>query len=132
MSKELDDLQALRNQQPSLQMLEGALGCIGDPVVVVGLDFTIAHVNDQTIFVFGYNSQELLGQHINILIPDTLKEIHLQHLEEFRNHPHPRTMKGGIDLTARRKDGSELRCRVQITPYSTEFNSYVCAQIRVL
>lgn len=132
MSEELDQLKALAKQQPSLQMLQGALESLSDPVVIVDISFTLAYANDQAAFVFGYRQHELIGQHINILLPEALKDIHLQHLTEFRNHPHPRAMKGGSELIARRKDGSDIKVRVQITPYSTDFDSYVCAQIRVL
>lgn len=132
MSEELEQLKALSAQQPSLQMLQGALESISDPVVIVDVSFVLTYVNDQAAFVFGYRQHDLVGQHINILIPDALKEMHIKHLSEFRNHPHARAMKGGTELTARRKDGSDVKCRVQITPYSTDFDSYVCAQIRVL
>src|SRR5689334_14312499 len=105
MSEELEQLKALAAQQPSLQMLQGALESLSDPVVIVDINFTLKYVNDQAAFVFGYRQHELVGQHLNILIPDSLRDTHLLHLAEFRNHPHARAMKGGMELTARRKDG---------------------------
>lgn len=132
MSEELEQLKALSAQQPSLQMLQGALESLADPIVIVGTDYGIRYLNEQAELVFGYNRKELLGQHINVLIPDALKESHSSHLAEFRNHPHARAMKGGVDLSARRKDSTEFKCRVQIAPLVTEFDRYVSAQIRVL
>jgi PAS domain S-box-containing protein len=132
MNLELAKLEALTKQQPSLQMFQGALEVISDPIIIVDITFNIVHANSQTMFVFGYKLHELIGQHVNLLIPDTLKEIHSQHLSEFERHPHARAMKGGVELLAKRKNGSELKCRVQIAPYTTEYDSYVCAQIRIL
>lgn len=132
MSEEIEQLKMLSAQQPELQMLQGALESLSDPIVIVDTAYHIRYVNEQAEFVFGYNRKELVGQHINILIPDALKEVHLGHLEEFKNHPHARAMKGGVELSARRKDTTAIRCRVQIAPIVTEFDRYVSAQIRVL
>lgn len=132
MSEELDQLKALSAQQPELQMLQGALESLSDPMVIVDTEYKIRYVNEQAELVFGYNRKDLIGNHINIIIPDSLKSAHSEHLEEFRNHPHARAMKGGAELSARRKDATELKCRVQIAPIVTEFDRYVSAQIRVL
>lgn len=132
MSEGIDELKALAAQQPELQMLQGALESLSDPIVIVNTDYIIRYVNEQAEFVFGYNRKELIGQHINVLIPDTLKSIHLEHLAEFRNHPHARAMKGGVELSSRRKDAAEIKCRVQIAPIITDYDRYVSAQIRVL
>lgn len=132
MSEELDQLKALSAQQPELQMLQGVVESLSDPVVVAGTDYKIIYLNVQAQFVFGYTAAELIGQHINILIPDALKEAHTEHLEEFKRHPHARAMKGGVELPARRKDGTEFKCLIQITPFTTDFGRYVPAQIRVL
>lgn len=132
MSDDLEQLKKLAEQQPELQMLQGTLESLSDPIVIVGTDYKICYVNEQAEFVFDYDRKDLIGQHLNILIPDSLKDIHLKHLEEFKNHPHARAMKGGVELSARRKDGTDIRCRVQIAPIRTDFDRYVSAQIRVL
>lgn len=132
MSNEIDELRILAAQQPELQMLQGALEYLSDPMIIVNTDYSIRYVNQQAEFVFGYSRKELIGQHINILIPDSLKSVHLEHLSEFRNHPHARAMKGGVELIARRRDASDIKCRVQIAPIVTDYDRYVSAQIRVL
>jgi len=132
LSEDIEELKALAAQQPELQMLQGALESLSDPMVIVDTDYLIRYVNQQTEFVFNYGRKELIGKHINILLPDTLKEVHLKHLQEFQDHPHARAMKGGSELRARRKSGSELRCFVKIEPIVTDFDRYVSAQIRVL
>lgn len=132
MGNELEDLKALAAEQPHLQMVLGALESLSDPIVIVDTSYAIQYVNQQAEFVFEYNRAELKGQHINILLPDNLKEAHINHLEEFRTHPHARAMMGGKELTAKTKSGREIRCLIKIEPYPTDYGRYVSAQIRVL
>jgi PAS domain S-box-containing protein len=133
MSEEIDRLKALTAEQPHLQMVLGALESLSDPVVIVDPEnYVIVYVNQQAEFVFGYNREDLKGQHINILIPEARKSAHSEHLEEFRNHPHARSMMGGSQLTAISKTNREIKCLVKIEPYSTDYGRYISAQVRVL
>lgn len=132
MSDELEELRKLSAEQPHLQMLQGALENLSDPMVIVDTAYTIHYVNQQAEFVFDYNRKQLIGKHVNILIPANLREVHLEHLEEFRSHPHGRAMMGGKELTALSSSGREIKCYVKISPFPTDFGRYVSAQIRVL
>src|SRR5687768_9592033 len=78
-----------------------------DAMVVVDTDGAIKFVNGQTELLFGYARQDLLGQHLEVLIPERFRRGHAQHLARFFANPRVRSMGSGLQLFGRRKDGSE-------------------------
>jgi PAS domain S-box-containing protein len=83
---------------------------------IVGIrpDGSIAVVNAMTERIFGYPRAELIGQPLDLLIPDRLRQQHLEHLAEYGTNPAARPMCAGRDLTARRKDGSEFPVEISL------------------
>ena len=79
---------------------------------------------------FGYGIEELLGQSIDVLIPDSRKDRHVEHLRRFFEVPHPREMGVGLDLAGRRRDGIELPIDVSLTPVTLGDDLYVAAFVR--
>jgi PAS domain S-box-containing protein len=92
-----------------------------DPMVVVGSDARIRFANAQTEGVFGYRRADLVGQHLDILIPERLRlrVRHATHLERFFSSPGARPTSSGLELFGRRKDGSELPIEVSSSPLRT-------------
>lgn len=74
-------------------------------LVVANRQGVIIHINPAAVRMFGYTESDLLGQPIEVLIPDHLKKRHKVNREEFSAHPHARPMGMGIDLFGRRKGG---------------------------
>ena len=72
----------------------------------------IALVNGQTEKSFGYSREELLGQPIEVLLPERFRE----RWEEYFGEPAVRSTPVGRDLYARRKDGSELPVEIGLNP----------------
>ena len=66
---------------------------------------------------FGYRKEELIGKQIEILIPDTRRKKHEQHLEKYFNKPRARPMGYGLNLFARKKDGSEFPVEISLAHY---------------
>ena len=85
------------------QILEAA----PDAMVVVDAHGLITVVNSQTENVFGYTREELFGQPIGILMPERFRAGHEPHRTAYQASPRLRAMGSGLDLLARRKDGSE-------------------------
>src|SRR2546426_8446455 len=77
-------------------------------MIMVNESGTIVLVNTQTEKLFGYTRQELLGQKIEILVPDRLKHQHPSHRRNFLAEPRMRPMGGGRELFGLRKDGTEI------------------------
>jgi PAS domain S-box-containing protein len=101
-----------------------------DAMVVVGADEVIKFVNVQTESLFGYLRSELLGQHLELLIPERFRSRHAAHLSLFVANPGARPMGSGIRLFGRRKDGSGLPIEVSLSPLRTPQGITVSASIR--
>lgn len=101
-----------------------------DAMVVVGHDATVRFVNVQAENLFGYTRQELLGQHLDLLIPERFRPRHAEHLARFFAHPTSRPMGSGVALFGRCKNGTELPIEVSLSPLETEQGVTVSASIR--
>ncbi len=89
----------------------------------------IEMVNAQAERVFGYSRQEMLGQPVEILVPERFRHIHPALRNMFNSAPRSRPMGGGRDLFARRKDGSEFPVEIGLNPIDTEDGPMVLSAI---
>jgi len=112
------------------QDLGGLLDAAPDAMVVIDRDGTIVLVNAQTETVFGYERTELLGQPVEVLVPGNLHTLHRKHRSEYVGEPHVRTMGSGLDLRARRKDGSEFPVEISLAPLETDDGLLISAAVR--
>lgn len=116
--------QAQRNIQ---QLLEAA----PDPIVVVNAKREMLLVNCQMEKVFGYGREELLGRTVEELVPNRFRESHVAHCADYFREPRTRTMGGsGLDLCARRKDGTEFPAEISLSTLETQQGQLVTAVIR--
>jgi PAS domain S-box-containing protein len=89
-------------------------------MVMVDKAGTIEMVNTQTEKIFGYSRAELLGQTVDMLLPERFRHQHPQHRDSFFSDLHPRAMGTGRELYGRHKDGSEFPVEVGLNPIETE------------
>jgi two-component system, cell cycle sensor histidine kinase and response regulator CckA len=99
----------------SLSILEA----IPDAVVAVNRQGVIVQVNSQTEAMFSYTREELIGQSIEILVPERQRGDHHRHREEYHARPKIRRMGSGLDLYGRKRDGSEFPVEISLSPVST-------------
>jgi PAS domain S-box-containing protein len=77
--------------------------------------------------MFGYTSQEIVGERIEMLVPDEVKEKHTGYRESYATNPHARPMGLGLNLNARRKDGSLLPIEISLSPLERDGEKLVIA-----
>ena len=87
------------------------LEAIPDAVAAVNQQGVIIQVNSQTETLFGYTRNELIGQSVEMLVPERQRPQHHLHRESFHSRPKIRRMGSGLDLYGRRRDGSEFPVR---------------------
>jgi two-component system cell cycle sensor histidine kinase/response regulator CckA len=101
------------------------------PNAVVAVDGAarITYANPQVETTFGYARDELIGQPVEILLPDRVTERHVAHRNGFIQHPVARPMGIGLDLAGRRKDGREFPVEISLSPVETPDGMSVFATV---
>jgi len=89
----------------------------------------ITDLNESSLRMFGYSRQELLAQTVEILLPEHLRNSHQTHRGSYTKHPHARPMGIGMELFARRKDGSEFPVEVSLGPLASNHGMLVSSTI---
>lgn len=101
-----------------------------DAILLVNSEGRIVLVNAQTETLFGYNREELVGQPVEILIPDRVRRRHVAHRDRYVAAPITRPMGAGLDLTARRKDGTEFPVEISLSPMTTTDGTLIISILR--
>ena len=83
---------------------------------IIGVDYagTIQLANPKAEEMFGYADGELLGQSIEVLVPEHVRPIHAEERERYSEYPRARSMGLGMELKGRRRDGSEFRVEISL------------------
>ena len=101
-----------------------------DAMVIVDQQGRIVLANNQTTKLFGYTASELLGQPVEILIPEGARKKHIAHRDVYSRAQRARPMGVGMELSGRRKDGSEFSVEISLSPLETEQGTLVTSAIR--
>lgn len=101
-----------------------------DAMVIVNSYGQIILINAQTEKLFGYEKNELLGQDVEILIPNRFVSKHTGHRKNFFSNAKTRTMGEGKELFGKHKTGKEFPVEISLSPLETEDGLLVSAAIR--
>lgn len=121
---------AFESLQHAERNLRGILESLPDPTILVNQEGRITLASPQTERVFGYAPDELIGQPVEILMPERYRSVHGQHMRGFFEAPRMRPMGTGLELSAQRKDGREFPIEVSLSPLESENQQAVLAVIR--
>jgi PAS domain S-box-containing protein len=116
--------------QLTSQLLAAMLDAAPDATVCVDGDGRITLVNAQAERQFGYGRDELVGQAVEVLIPDAVKAGHPALRAGYTADPQAREMGAGIELSGRRRDGSTFPAEVSLSALSTGDGTLVMAAVR--
>jgi two-component system sensor histidine kinase/response regulator len=108
------------------QLLESA----PDAIVGIGRDGRIMVVNAQTEKLFGYARGELLGQSVEMLVPERFRGAHSGHRNGYFMDPRTRPMGASLDLYGLRRDGTEFPAEISLSSIETEDGLLATAAIR--
>ncbi len=112
------------------QMFRGVLDAAPDALVGIARTGVITLVNAQAERLFGYDRDELIGQEIELLVPEHARAAHPGHRTRYFARPAPRPMGAGKQLAARRKDGTEFPVEISLSALNTDAGMVVLSAIR--
>jgi len=112
--------------------VQSALARAEDATLLVDEAGTILFANAVASHLLKYAVGELRGQKLELLIPDRYRVAHIGHRLSFMDDRRTRPMGAGKELFALRKDGSELRVAVGLTPLQDGLKTLMIATIQVL
>jgi PAS domain S-box-containing protein len=112
------------------EKFEALLEAAPDAMVIVNEAGRVLLVNGQTETMFGYSRREILGQPLEILVPEAQRDGHARHRFAYAADPKRRTMGSGLTLHARRKDGSTFPAEICLSPIHTAEGTLISSAIR--
>lgn len=101
-----------------------------EAIVVVDGEGKIVFVNRQAEFLFGYEAAEMLGEPVEMLMPDAMRGSHERHRLQYSRTPHARPLLSGLSLKGLRKDGGVFDAEIALTPIQTGEGMLVSSAIR--
>jgi diguanylate cyclase (GGDEF)-like protein/PAS domain S-box-containing protein len=119
-----------RAASPTAQLLEQLVEANPDAMIVVDADGLVVLANRQVETLFGYLREELLGRPVEQLVPEARRGVHQAARSRYAKAPTHRPMGAGLELRARRRDGSEFPVEVSLAPLQVEDRRSTAAVIR--
>jgi len=118
--------------QRSEQQLRALFEFSPDAIIASDQEGLIKETNAQVERLFGYTRAELLGQSIDVLVPERFRWAHPAHRKDYSDRARVRQMGIGLELYGRRKDGSEFPADIMLGPVETAEGRIVLSVIRDL
>ena len=114
----------------SREVLEAMFESAPDAIAAVNEHGRIVKVNAQAQNLFGYTRDEMVGQPVEILVPERFRAAHPARREEYSSRPRRRPMGEGLELFGRRKDASEFSVDIMLSPLETKRGKLMLSVIR--
>jgi two-component system, sensor histidine kinase len=112
------------------ELARSALDAAPDAMIIIDRQGAIRFANRQLSALFGYEHDEVIGKPIELLMPDRFRARHVAHRDEYVKTLTVRAMGSGLDLYARRRDGTEFPVEISLSPIRDGDQELVAAAIR--
>ncbi len=99
-------------------------------MVIVAAGGQIVYANGLLEALSGYRRKELLGQFVELLVPERFRDLHTGHRRGYVANPRARPMGVNLDIYLRRKDGTEFPADIALSPLQTASGTVVVAAVR--
>ncbi len=127
--RQANDQLDIRDRERAAERLRQTVESAPNGMVMIDREGRIVLVNSQTERLFGYSRVELLGQPVELLVPERFRNRHPEYRSHFFADPGTRSMGVGRDLYALRRDGSEFPVEIGLNPIETEEGVLVLSAI---
>ena len=118
----------MRSTTPELA--RGALDAAPDAMIIVDASGVILYANRQVSALFQYPHDDIIGRNVEQLLPERFRARHIGHRDGYFNSIRVRAMGEGLDLFARRADGTEFPVEISLSPITDADRVLVGAAIR--
>ena len=119
-----------REGEKSEGLFRALLEAAPDGMVIADETGTIVLLNGQAERLFGYPRAELIGQKVEVLVPHQFRARHEGLRHGYEEDPRARSMGAGLELSGRRKDGTEFPAEISLSPLKTAQGMLVSAAVR--
>ena len=111
-------------------LVRSVLESAPDAMIIIDDSGTVLFANRQVSALFGYDKSEVVGHPVEMLLPERYHGRHVAHRREYTGSVRTRPMGIGLDLFARRRDGSEFPVEISLSPIDQGSQVIVAAAIR--
>jgi PAS domain S-box-containing protein len=101
-----------------------------DGILVVDHRGIIRSANPMASRMFAYERDDLVGQNVDALVPDVARKAHADHRSRYVRAPRARPMGAEMDLTGRRRDGSEFPAEISLSPWESAEGMRIIVTVR--
>lgn len=113
------------NEEKLVALFEAAT----EGIIISNAQGEIVLINKMGEQLFGYEREEVIGKNIDIMLPESVRETHIKHRNNYYRDPSPRPMGQGMELFAVKKDGKEFPVEISLNYFETDEGLFVISYI---
>ncbi|MCG6922439.1 MAG: sigma 54-interacting transcriptional regulator [Acidobacteria bacterium] len=110
--------------------LEALVEILADSTIVVDSSGSVTQVNASAEALLGWSRDDLVGQPVEVLVPEGLREAHAGHRDAYASEAESRPMGPGRELSAVRRDGTEVAVDISLSPLERDGERLVMCLLR--
>jgi PAS domain S-box-containing protein len=111
-------------------LVEAVFTSSPDAIVIVDHNGCIELASAAVEQLFGYTPDEVVGEQVELLVPEDIRAVHRGYRSAYAKHPGARSMGAGLDLHGRRRDGTIFPVDVSLSPVTVDGRSRTAAFVR--